>query len=1435
MRRTGFPIREFRFPFPFPPHAHLKPCLFLSLSAPPPTLPRHNATQTSHPVLLLSIFPSPLPSPPSPHFPPPPLSLPFPLPLPSFPAPRSPPPAQVWFRNVPHTTIADNKRNKNWMARQGDRWHFPGGGSMFPDGVEGYLYHLRQIVELGPNVRTALDIGSGVSAGGRRGRKGRGGLGGEGGGSMFPDGVEGYLYHLRQIVELGPNVRTALDIGSGIVELGPNVRTALDIGSGVSAGGGRIGRKGREAEGEWRGNGRSAMCHEGQAPVPPSCPPLHLPASPLPTSKTPPLSPLPTVYQMPSLWRAVLAVSLALKRPPCPPPSPRLSLALPFALPPTFPPSLPSALPIVHPLPPRPNTAFWSSLVVPTQQVASFGAALLDYGVLTMSIAPKDSASHTSPLHHIPASPFTTSHLPPPFSAPLPLSAVFPSSSSLPAPQQVASFGAALLDYGVLTMSIGPKDSYRAHTLPPPVPYSLPSLVPFPRSPVASFGAALLDYGVLTMSIAPKDSYRAHTLPPPVPYSLPSLVPFPSFGAALLDYGVLTMSIAPKDSYRAHTLPPPVPYSLPSLVPFPSFGAALLDYGVLTVASFGAALLDYGVLTVASFGAALLDYGVASFGAALLDYGVLTMSIAPKDSYRAHTLPPPVPYSLPSLVPFPSFGAALLDYGVLTMSIAPKDSYRAHTLPPPVPYSLPSLVPFPSFGAALLDYGVASFGAALLDYGVLTMSIAPKDSYRAQIQFALERGLPAMIGLLATHRLPFPARSFDLIHCSRCSASFGDENSTHVYEVDRLLRPNGVFILAGQPVAWRGKIAEWKRLRLLGKALCWELLKTVGNVAVWRKLGGDACRVGVEGDGRDVPLCSPALDPDDACDPIHNLSEPCVISDLPYSLPAFLHLPFPPLFPSSPPFPLPPPPFPPPSVFPVPPSPSLFFPIPHLTRYVKLQPCAVPSAPPSWPTPPWPMRLHTPSPRVQLALPASSKASLSDWLAESSENGQTSASSSSSSSSASSAAAAGAAGGGSSGGLDRAGLNGERGAEGGGRGGGGGGGAGDGGEGDDNRNVVGRVELASAGAVKVVVDGILAQGGKEDDAEEDRESGRGGGGGARESRRDSGNNPQRRLLLSVDEEREGGGSGGGGGGGGGETEQFKLLSLERKRWRRRLLHYQKLFLGPLLSSGRVRNVLDMNAGIGGLAAALEDEQLKAEREREMGRGVGRGRGRELQQQQEEQQRGGVSPVWVMNVVPSTGPNTLPAIYDRGLVGTVHDWCESFSSYPRTYDLIHLLSTAPLMPSKERCEIADIVVEMDRLLRPGGTVIVRDLPGPLAVVAQAARAAQWSLAFFPPETKKSPERILVATKPVPAGFEGTDSLGGDGESDGEGEVEGSDGLVGGGEGGDGEERGGGGRRGSDGEGGAGGGVAFEGRSGMAHAAAAAAAAAIDAKAGRSGNN
>lgn len=48
------------------------------------------------------------------------------------------------------------------------------------------------------------------------------------------------------------------------------------------------------------------------------------------------------------------------------------------------------------------------------------------------------------------------------------------------------------------------------------------------------------------------------------------------------------------------------------------------------------------------------------------------------------------------------------------------------------------------------------------------MSFAPRDSHEAQVQFALERGVPAMIGVMATERMPYPARAFDMAHCSRC-------------------------------------------------------------------------------------------------------------------------------------------------------------------------------------------------------------------------------------------------------------------------------------------------------------------------------------------------------------------------------------------------------------------------------------------------------------------------------------------------------------------------------------------------------------------------------------------------------------------------------------------------------------------------------------------
>lgn len=64
--------------------------------------------------------------------------------------------------------------------------------------------------------------------------------------------------------------------------------------------------------------------------------------------------------------------------------------------------------------------------------------------------------------------------------------------------------------------------------------------------------------------------------------------------------------------------------------------------------------------------------------------------------------------------------------------------------------------------------GVASFGGYLFERDVLTMSFAPKDEHDAQIQFALERGIPAISAVMGTKRLQFPSNVFDLVHCARC-------------------------------------------------------------------------------------------------------------------------------------------------------------------------------------------------------------------------------------------------------------------------------------------------------------------------------------------------------------------------------------------------------------------------------------------------------------------------------------------------------------------------------------------------------------------------------------------------------------------------------------------------------------------------------------------
>ncbi|RZS28318.1 hypothetical protein BHM03_00061888 [Ensete ventricosum] len=150
----------------------------------------------------------------------------------------------------------------------------------------------------------------------------------------------------------------------------------------------------------------------------------------------------------------------------------------------------------------------------------------------------------------------------------------------------------------------------------------------------------------------------------------------------------------------------------------------------------------------------------------------------------------------------------------------------------------------------------------------------------------------------------------------------------------------------------------------------------------------------------------------------------------------------------------------------------------------------------------------------------------------------------------------------------------------------------------------------------------------------------------------------------------------------------EMFLQDTELWKKRVGYYKKV-INQLGQAGRYRNLLDMNANFGGFAAALIDD-----------------------------------PLWAMNIVPTASQvNTLGVIYERGLIGTYQDWCEAMSTYPRTYDLLHADSVFTLY--KDRCEMEDILLEMDRILRPEGTVIIRDDVDILVKIKSIADGMRWN--------------------------------------------------------------------------------------------------------------
>lgn len=76
--------------------------------------------------------------------------------------------------------------------------------------------------------------------------------------------------------------------------------------------------------------------------------------------------------------------------------------------------------------------------------------------------------------------------------------------------------------------------------------------------------------------------------------------------------------------------------------------------------------------------------------------------------------------------------------------------------------------------------GFGSFGSHLLSLKVMAVCMAAYESTGSQVQVALERGLPAVIGNFISRQLPFPSLSYDMIHCTQCGILWDDRGtSTH--------------------------------------------------------------------------------------------------------------------------------------------------------------------------------------------------------------------------------------------------------------------------------------------------------------------------------------------------------------------------------------------------------------------------------------------------------------------------------------------------------------------------------------------------------------------------------------------------------------------------------------------------------------------------------
>lgn len=53
---------------------------------------------------------------------------------------------QVWYSNVPHSRLVEDKGGQNWISKEKDKFKFPGGGTQFIHGADQYLDQINKVL-----------------------------------------------------------------------------------------------------------------------------------------------------------------------------------------------------------------------------------------------------------------------------------------------------------------------------------------------------------------------------------------------------------------------------------------------------------------------------------------------------------------------------------------------------------------------------------------------------------------------------------------------------------------------------------------------------------------------------------------------------------------------------------------------------------------------------------------------------------------------------------------------------------------------------------------------------------------------------------------------------------------------------------------------------------------------------------------------------------------------------------------------------------------------------------------------------------------------------------------------------------------------------------------------------------------------------------------